>query len=165
MKRPASSLAIASCVVLFGCGSEDQGQDAPAEEDPGEHACEVFGDEGTRVTASEVAEDSPELESGEQPYSIELVDGAAGFVKLHGGGDALLFVEEENVVTGLFAEDALDTDLLPSGAPNEFCESDVKEHFDLELEGAGYYYLQLGPSALDSVWVVFIGAEGHAHED
>jgi hypothetical protein len=73
-------------------------------------------------------------------------------------------VEQENVVTGLVHEDDPDTDLLPEGTPNEFCEDDIPEHFDLELEESGDYHLQLGPSALEEVWVVFIGAEGHAHE-
>jgi hypothetical protein len=147
-----------------GCGSDDDGANGAAEEDPGEHACEVVGDTGIRVAAAAVPDEGEELEPAETPYTIELIDGAPGYVTLHGGEDALLFVEARNVVTGLFHEDDLDTDLLEVGTPNEFCEADIPEHFDLELEESGHYHLQLGPAAIDEVWVLYIGTEGHAHE-
>jgi len=151
-------------LVISACGSDDDGTNGAEEEDPGEHACEVVGDAGTRVAAAATPEDGEELEPSETPYTIQLVDGAPGYVTLHGGEDALLFVEEENIVNGLFHEDDLDTDLLEAGTPNEFCETEIPEHFDLELEAAGHYHLQLGPAAVDEVWVVYLGAEGPTHE-
>lgn len=158
-------LAAASLSLLFvGCGSDDVATPTPMEEDPGQHACESFGDEGSRVSAADDSSDAPEMQPRETPYTIELVDGAAGYVTLRGELQALLFAGEQDVVTGLFHEDDLDTDLLGEGTPNAFCELDIPEHFDLELEEAGNYRLQLGPAAIGELWVVYIDAEGHAHE-
>ena len=151
-----SLAALPLSLLLFACPTTE-------EEDPGEHACERVADAGTAVTASADAATAPVLVAAEDPYTVTLVDGAAGYVLLDAGDaeDVLLFLDTADVVVGL--QDADGNDLgLGTGAPNEFCGDDIPEHY--ELEPAGGEFLVLGPAAVETVWISLLDADGHAHE-
>lgn len=153
---------IAAIAILgsSGCGSDDGSGHA---EDPAEQACEQRDSAGQAVEAAATRDQAPDVALSDEPYTVSLPAGVTGYVQLTGPAAALLLVEAANVATGLFQEGS-DENQLPEGAPNEFCEDDIPEHFDLDLED-GAYQLGLGPSALDEVWLMFVSAEGHAEHD
>jgi hypothetical protein len=163
--------ALALVVAVTGCGSDDDhgasaktggAAGAAGEEDPGEHACEHVSEVGAAVTAAPERDSAPELSLSEEPYTIAMpTDGTTGFVKLSGSAHALVFAQEVGEVTGLYQADETDS-ILPEGSPNEFCPDQITEHFHLDLAEAGEYALEL-TSAADTVWLILIGAEGHAH--
>ncbi|HEY8944938.1 MAG TPA: hypothetical protein VIM73_11785 [Polyangiaceae bacterium] len=146
-------------LLLTACG--DDAPTESAEEDPAEHACEHAGEQGTEVTASDTADSAPELALSDEPYTVILTPGSVGYVSLETPAEALLLAAQADVVTGLF----LDGEELPlgEGAPNEFCAEDVPEHFDMDLDEAGTYTLRLGPVGVDSIWLAYVPAAGHAH--
>ena len=115
--RFSRPLLASFALLAMGCASEPA-DDTVEEEDPGEYACELVEDDGTRISAAEVPGAAEELDPSETPYTIELIDGVPGYVTLRGGEDALLFVQHEDIVTGLFHQDDLDRDLLEDGTPN-----------------------------------------------
>jgi hypothetical protein len=144
--------------LLTACG-DGESSDEHEGEDPAEHACEHASEEGSSVVASETPEDAPLLELGDEPYTVTLTPGAEGYVKLAAPAEALLFAGTSDVVSELTFEGS---DILPEGSPNEFCEAEIPEHFDLDLDEPGDYVLRLGPSGVDSVWLMYVSAEGHA---
>lgn len=152
------SMAILSALTAVGCGDEAE------HEDPAEHACEHVGEAGTAVTAAADRMSAPAITISEEPYTVTLPAGVAGFVKVTVTEDTpvLLFAKTAAVVTGLFRGETALT--LPAGAPNEFCATEIPEHFDLDLDTPGDYFIQVGPSATTSVWLNLVEAEGHGHE-
>ena len=143
--------------TLFGCASEE------AVEDPEAHACEHVTEAGTAVTAAADTASAPGISVGEEPYTVALVDGAAGYVSIEISEDtpALLFLGTAGVASNLWHGD--EEEGLPEGAPSEACADDIPEHFDLDFHEAGTYYLELGPAAVTDVWLLLTSAEGHAH--
>jgi hypothetical protein len=156
---------VALALTLAGCSDEAAG--TTPEEDPGEHACEHRDETGTLLEASTNADDAPLLDVSEQPYSVTLPEAAtdgtfAGYLRLSGPGDSLLFAGTDDVVSELrFGADGPDE--LGDAAPNEFCPDEIPAHFDLELSESGDYFLWLGPSAESELFLVHLSAEGHAH--
>ena len=138
------------------------GKDSAEEEDPSEHACEHISEAGTSVTASSDPASAPSISVGEEPYTISLVSGEAGYISATVDADtpALLFVGEADVVTSLQHDGAEET--LPAPAPNELCPDDIPEHFDLDLH-AGTWVIGLGPVGITDVWLMLASSEGHAH--
>ncbi len=116
------------------------------------------------MTATENADgDAPPLEFSEDPYSVQIVEGEARFVRIEfeDHGDWLLFSDPADVITAMLVDgDEVD---LPDGAPAESCPEDVPEHYELHAE-PGTVHLQLGPSAVDSVWLMVTDGDGHGHE-
>ncbi len=156
--------------LLFACSGDTTTDSGHGEEDPAEHACELF-EEGstTTVVAGDIAEGGEIVDPSEDALSITLIDDGTG---VYGGYvildvheaelDALLFAGTADVVSGLWLDGA---DVgLPTPAPNEFCGDDIVEHWELELT-EGEYALELGPAAVDSLWLMFMEAEGHAHDE
>lgn len=137
---------------------------APAEEDPEAHACEHAADAGTTVVAGADAASAGAIAIGEEPYTVTLVDGAAGFVAVEVTGDtpALLFLGTADVAASLWHGD--EEVGLPSPAPNDLCPDDIPEHYDLDLHEAGTWTIELGPAAVADVWLLLSSAEGHGHE-
>jgi hypothetical protein len=160
MKRidPSKAVVCWTVLLLAACGDDSR---TNSEEDPAAHACEHAAESGTALTAAASAEEAPELALDEKPYTVALTPGAAGYVQLTTPAEALLFANRADVVTALLL-DGRDAS-LPEPAPNEFCPGEIPEHFDLELEEAGNYVLRLGPSGIDSVWLMYSPAAGHAH--
>lgn len=159
MTRRFALLALAT---LLACGDDDLASEA--KEDPAEHACEQTDEAGDRVSAGADRDDSaPRIELGDEPVTVELAGDEPRYLRVEVDEDTpvLLFASAENVVTGLFHGD--EEEEIDAAGPNELCEQDIPEHFDLDLHEPGTYYLQLGPSALDKVWILLVGAEGHAH--
>jgi hypothetical protein len=163
MERKLAVLGlIALALGATGCGSDDE-EGTPPEEDPGEHACEHVSETGTAVTAAADRATAPEIALSEEPYTVTLVAGQPSFVKIPGGEDALLFTKATGVVIGLYFEQETNSQ-LSAPEPNEFCPTEIPEHFDLELEApAGAWYVELAPSASPDVWIALISAAGHAH--
>lgn len=145
-------------LALLGCSS---GEEA---EDPEVHACEHVGEAGTAVTAGADTASAPAIAVGQEPYTVTLVDGAAGYVSVEVTEDtpALLFVGTADVAANLWHGD--EEEGLPEPSPNELCAEDIPEHFDLDFHEAGTYYLTFGPAAVSEVWLMLSSAEGHAHE-
>jgi hypothetical protein len=155
---------------LFACNSDTTTTDSGQDEDPAEHACEVFEDgETTPVTAGDAADNGDELDPSEAAFSVTLIDDGTGvysgyvILDVHEAElDALLFAGTADVVNGLWLDGA---DVgLPTPAPNEFCGDDIVEHWEMELT-EGEYALELGPAAVDSLWLMFMEAEGHGHDE
>lgn len=140
-------------VFLLACAGE--------EESPGEHICEQVGVRGAEVTAGVDEASAPEVDASEAPTTVLLVANEAGFVLLHGEGEALLALGDAGVATGLFVDGGADS--LPESAPLADCPDEVPAHFDLTL--GGEVVLQLGPTALDEVWLMlYAGGHDHDHE-
>jgi hypothetical protein len=164
MRTNAYHGLLCGVVMLIGCSDERDVTDLPHEEDPAEHACEHTPEPGTTLDAAADPVDAPELTLGEEPVTVTLPEEGAGFhgyLRLRGPADALLFAGVEALVSSLTSADS-GSDLLPEPAPNEFCPDTIPEHFDLELEDREYL-LELGPASVDSVWLMFLDAAGHAH--
>jgi hypothetical protein len=159
MKYQFQLFALTLFIPLVSACGDGESSDEHAEEDPAEHACLHAGEAGSSVAASETPEDAPLLELGDEPYTVTLVPGTAGYVELEAPAEALLFAGTADVVSGLSFDGA---DILPEGSPNEFCDAEIPEHFDLDLDEPGDYVLRLGPSGVDSVWLMYLSAEGHA---
>lgn len=157
-------------LLAIACSGKDTGDTAMDEhEDPGDHACEQVGTAGDAVSATTDIASAPHLEASETPYTVTLPDDGSGvyqgFVALQIDEDAevLLFADTADVVTALYQDEAPAT--LPEASPAEECGSDLPEHWELDL-AAGVWQLELGPSAVDTVWLMVLGAEGHGgHED
>lgn len=142
-------------LFFLACGDKEE-----EFEDPAAHACEELGS-GESITASAEPESAPALVHGEG-HTVALVSGGVGYVSIEADAaeELLLFADTADVVTGLWLDGAELT--LPTGSPNEDCPTEIPDHFDLDLE-VGTYVLQLGPAAVDSVWLMLSEAAGHGH--
>lgn len=157
-------LFLTSLLALAGCSDDREITDLPVE-DPAEHACEQVSDDGQAVEATADQADAPVLSVSAAPYAVTLPESGAaraGFVKLRGPADLLLFTDTEAVVTSFLAPGS-DTNELPEPAPNEFCADALPEHFDLDLEESGDYVVALGPTSAESVWLMVLDAADHGH--
>jgi hypothetical protein len=163
----------ALALMLGACGDDDHdGHDhdgaagAGSEEDPAALACEERDEAGDAITAATARDDSaPEIAIDGEPRTVTLPDGEAGYVRVEIEEDtlALLLLQAENVVTGLYHGD--EEEELVSAAAVDACAQDIPEHFDVDFHEAGTYYLRLGPSALPEVWLLLADAEGHADHE
>jgi hypothetical protein len=163
-RRTIPSLAPVLLALLVACGDDDGDAHSHGDQDPAEHACEHAMESGTELEGSAERDDSaPRIELGDEPYTITLAQDAARYVRLEIEEDTavILFANEEDVVTGLYHED--EEESLVSAGANDHCEDEIPEHFDLDLQEAGTYYLALGPSTLSEAWIMVTEAEGHAH--
>jgi hypothetical protein len=149
--------------LLAACA--DKGDSGAEVEDPLSHACEYTAELGSAVTAGADRASAPAFPLGEEPATVTLVPGATGYLKVEVTGDtaALLFAGTADVVNGLSQGDSAAT--LPTGAPNERCADDIPEHFDLDFHEAGDWYIEVGPAAIESVWLMLTSAEGHTHDE
>jgi hypothetical protein len=135
-------------------------------DDPAVLACAERDEAGESLTASSAPDESaPALEIDGEPRTVALPDGEAGYVRVEIGEDtfALLLLEAENVVTGLYHGD--EEEELISAGPVDPCADDIPEHFDVDFHEAGTYYVRLGPSALPEVWLVLADGAGHGDDD
>lgn len=157
MTRLPLSLAL---LTLAACNSGKE-----EEEDPLAHACEVITDAGTAITAGADIASAPGIQIGDVPYTVTLVDGAAGYVSVNVSEDtpAILFMGTADVAQALY-QDGTDAG-LPEGAPDDLCAEDVPEHFDLDLHTAGTWTIELGPAAITEVWLLLHEAGDHVHEE
>ncbi len=135
-------------MTLLACGEEDV-------EDPGAIACAAVGETDATVDAGADAESAPEV--GEYSATqVNLVVDAPSYVTIHGHGeDTLLFVDTADVVMSISLGDEV---LAAEEAPAEDCGDDL-QHFEMHLD-EGEWLVELGPAAVDSVWLML--TEGHA---
>lgn len=156
--KTANWTGIALCA--FACGACGGDEEAPAAEDPAEHACEHVNETGTAVTATDARASAPPIEPSDTPYTVTLVPAKPSFLTITGGIDALLFTRAPGVVSGVFHEQDT-TNLAAAPVPNEKCPSEIPEHFDLALDQGGSYYVELAPAATASVWLALTLAGDH----
>lgn len=143
---------------LFAC--------APKEpvEDPADHACEHVGASEATLPSGDTTGNAVVLPMDGEPYTAELRDSVPGYlsIQIEKATEAVLFAGTADVVLALFhGTEAIP---LPEPAPVEACDADIPEHFDLDFE-IGTWYLQVGPAAVDEVWLSLAEAEGHAHDE
>ena len=149
--------------TLFACTTAT---DTAETEDPAAHACEhAATSEGSITAGAAMDTTAGALPIDAEPYTAVLTAGAPGYLAIEVTGDtpALLFLGVADVAANLYS--GAEEVGLPEGAPNEACATDIPEHFDLDLHTAGTWYLELGPAAIDQVWISLASAEGHAHEE
>jgi hypothetical protein len=146
-------------LVAAGCGGG-------GEEDPAEHACEHAGMAGTPVTAAAAADASaPALELDGEPVAVALPAGAAGFVRIvttEPETAGILFFDATDVLAAVRTADGTELPVTSAGA-NEICPTEIPEHFDIDFETPGSYFIELGPTVSNGAWVIPSGGEGHAH--
>jgi len=157
--RSCLTLIGAASFFCFACGSEQTAP--PPAEDPAEHACEHRSEPGTSLSAAADRAAAPVIAVNEEPYTVGLPSGAPGYLKISAPLAGLLFIGTADVVTGLFRNDETTSQPLES-SPNEFCATEIPEHYDLDLD-SGNLTLQLGPSAVPEVWLALTLAGAHAH--
>lgn len=160
---PRWVLALAFAVAIAaGCGSGDE----HGAGDPAELACDETTEAGTSIEAATTRDDAaPELELGGEPYTVALSETEPTYVRVEIAEDAaaLLLLDTEDVVTALYHGD--EEEELVAAGPVERCEEDIPEHFDVDFHESGTYYLELAPSAADTVWLLLLDAAGHGHDD
>lgn len=147
-------------LTLAGCG--DDHDDEP---DPAMLACDELGESPREVTAADAREaTAPQIAFDGEPVRVSLPAGAAGYVRVVTDEPeelGILLFDQTDALAAIWFED---TSMAPiSAGENPFCPDEIREHFDVDFEEQGTYYLELGPTASDSVWMILSGAEGHGH--
>lgn len=158
-------------LVSSACGDDDSvARDAAtstdaAAPDPAELACAEIVEAGTPIAAGGSADaTAPLVEIGAEPYLVALPARGSGFVRVVTTAPetpAIAFFRATGVLTRVLGADGSTELPLASAGPDPFCDVDLPEHFDLDFETAGTYYLEL-TSASDA-WFFLSSAEGHAH--
>ncbi|MES2638135.1 MAG: hypothetical protein V4850_01585 [Myxococcota bacterium] len=144
---------------LFACaGSKEV-------EDPSAHACEHIAESEATLPGGNSTGNAVVIPMDGEPYTVTLQDSIPSYLSVQIDADtpALLFAGTADVVSGLYNGDEAVT--LPEPAPNADCPEDIPEHFDLEFDTVGTWYIQLGPAAVTEVWLSLAPAEGHAHDE
>lgn len=153
---------LTAAVASSACGGDDAHEPA----DPAQLACDETDEAGTEIAASTARDETaPEIEIGAEPYAVALSASDRTYVRIEADEDteAILLLGAEHVVTALYHEDA-EEEIASAGA-NASCPDEIPEHYDLELHEPGTYFIELAPSAVDSVWLLLSGAAGHGHSD
>ncbi len=157
----AHTVAILSILLVTACSSDDT-TEPTAGSDPAALACSKVAEPGAAVTPGADRASAPVISPGDAPVTVTLSPSAEGYLRIDGPEDLLLFSELSGVVTGLF-QDQETSDMLPQKSPNSDCPTDILEHYDLELESAGPWYVRVGPSTVDKAWLMLTEASGHGH--
>lgn len=153
------ALMTSALVWAAACGTEEEA------EDPAVHACEQVAEAAAELTASASPDDTaPELAFDGEPVRVALPAGMAGYVRVVTDAPeelGILFFDRTEVLNGIVHEGAS----LPatSAGANAFCPDEIPEHFDVDFEEPGTYFLELGPTATDEVWMILSDAGGHGH--
>ncbi len=153
--------ALLSILLMTACSSDDTTEPATGS-DPAALACSKVAEPGAAITAGADRASAPVVSPGGAPVTVTLSSSTEGYLRIDGPHDLLLFSKLGGVVTGLF-RDQETTDVLPQKSPNGDCPADIVEHYDLELETAGPWYVRVGPSAVDTAWLMLTEASGHGH--
>jgi hypothetical protein len=143
---------------LFACTSSKD------VEDPSAHACEHIAESEATLPGGNTTENAVVIPVDGEPYTVTLQDAIPSYLSVHieAATEAVLFAGTADVVSALYNGD--EAVPLPAPAPNAECPEDIPEHFDLDFDTVGTWYLQLGPAAVTEVWLSLAPAEGHAHE-
>jgi hypothetical protein len=141
--RPLPLLLLAAACA----GDEATGDPTPIEE----HAC-VHIVEGDILDVSPTRDDAPEITVGREPYRVNLLQGAPGFLRFTSDGAPLVLITDfagaaPAVWTGETREE------LPAGSPDPFCDEDLPSVQDVDLP-AGDHVLELGPVFQANVWLM-----------
>jgi hypothetical protein len=140
--------------LVAACGGE--------EADPAAEICAAVSQAGTMITATATRSMAPTIAAAETPYTVTLPAMQRSYVKIVNSGDTayLLATKTANVIDKLYFEGA--EEALAAPAALSECPADVPEHFDLDLEMAGSYELELAPSATSELWLMLVLAGEHA---
>lgn len=153
------ALMAPALVWAAGCGTEEEA------EDPAAHACEQVAEAASELTASmSPDETAPELGMDGEPVRIALPPASAGYVRVVTDAPeelGILFFDRTEVLGAILHEGG--SLPLTSAGANGFCPDEIPEHFDVDFEEAGTYFLELGPTATDEVWMILSDAGGHGH--
>jgi hypothetical protein len=160
--------------ALAACGDDSAPRDAATVDsgatdgstpDPAAAACEEIDEPGSAITAGAAADDTaPIVEIGAEPYRVTLPASGSGFARVvttEPETTAIAFFRASGVLTRILESDGATEVPLASAGANEACEADIPEHFDLDFEEPGTYYLEL--TSASAPWFFLSSAEGHAH--
>lgn len=155
MRTPTLILTL---TLIAACGGGDE------PEDPATEVCAHLGDTGAELTATATRSAAPAITVSDKPWKITLPAQQKSHVKISNSGDnaLLLAVDTAAVVNGLLFGDIEQT--LGAPAPLAGCADTAPEHFDLDLEETGDYFLVLGPSVAQTVQLMLVLGEGHGDE-
>ena len=152
----------ASALSFAACGGDDHADDP----DPAMLACDEVGETPTDVTAASARDaTAPEIAFSGEPVQVALPSGASGFVRVVTDEPeelGILLFDQTDALAAIWHEDA--STMPVSAGEDPFCPDEIPEHFDVDFEEPGTYYLELGPTSTDSVWMILSGAAGHGHE-
>jgi hypothetical protein len=167
-------LAVSRAILLAmsgGCGDDGSMSgdgalgDGSGGPDPAELACDEVAEPGTPIAAVEARDaTAPEVTIGAEPYLVSLPAGGTGYVRLVTDEPetlAILFFRSTGVLSALYFDDADFAFDVTSAGEDTFCPSDIPEHFDIDLEDPGTYYLEL--TAASDAWLFVAGGVGHGH--
>lgn len=146
--------------LLFACSAVACG----GQSDPAVEICDALSAAGTAITAAETREAAPALTVGDTAFEVSLPVQKTSWLKITAAGDTpvLFAASAKEVVNGLYFGDQQKT--LGEGAPLAECADRAPEHFDLDLDTAGDWFIELAPAAISSVRVVAGAGEDHADE-
>jgi hypothetical protein len=157
-------------LVAGGCGDDgsgvtDAGPTMDAGPDPAELACMETAEPGTPIAATETRDmaTTPLVAIGAEPYLVTLPASGTGYLRLETDEPeeiAILFFAGSGALTGIYDASGTALSITSAGAVS-FCPSELPEHFDVDFETAGTYFLELTSAA--DVWLLVSGGEGHAH--
>lgn len=143
---------------LFACTASDE------VEDPSAQACEHIDASDATLPAGATTGNAVVIPMDGAPYTVTLQDSVPSYlsVQIEADTPAMLFAGTADVVSALYdGEEAVP---LPAPAPNAECPEDIPEHFDLDFDMPGTWYIQLGPAAVTEVWLSLAPAGGHVRE-
>jgi hypothetical protein len=147
-------------LLAGGCGG------GGGEEDPAEHACEHVGMAGTAITASAMRDASaPMIAFTGDPYTVTLPTGATGFVRVvttEPETAGIMLFDAADVLAGIQTQGGMALTITSAGA-DEFCPTDIPEHFDIDFETVDTFFVELGPTASNRTWLILASGEGHVH--
>lgn len=133
--------------------------------DPARYACDHTGKLGTNLHLGQAVGDAPVIPMNGEPHTAlfdvqQVVYYLA--IQVEQDMEAVLFAGTPDVISGLlFKDQPVD---LPPPSPSDVCPDEIPEHYDLELT-MGTWYLKLGATAEESIWLTLADAEGHEHEE
>ncbi|MDP2306486.1 MAG: hypothetical protein Q8P18_10710 [Pseudomonadota bacterium] len=141
---------------LIACGA---GPTDTTAADAALHACEHAGESEGTLPESETTGNAVVLPMDGEPYTAILADSVASYlaVQIEAPTLAILFVGTADVAFDLFnGEESVG---LPPAAPVESCPEDIPEHFEIDFDTIGTWYIQLGPTTVSDAVVSLAAAE------
>lgn len=134
--------------LLFSAcdGGGDDEATVPIEE----YAC-LHVAEGDVVDVAASRADANEITPGRDPYRVNLLPGAAGYLKFEADGPLVLLVDFAGAVPAVWTGE--DRVPLDPGDADPYCDADIPEVQTIDV-GAGEHVLEVGPIYQANVWMM-----------